>query len=188
MPVGDRHPSVSEAFERLKALVLRGHWDEISSALEELAALDRNVARAVVEATDEEGYTLLCWAAHGVGSLVALQTLMSLGANPNCACGTDHVITRLILGESTYGVSPGEEIKYLVSVGADPNAIAVGAGSIPLLHFAIRENRLGAARALLECGADPSRRTQGADLDATGIAKRYNRRALSLLAEFEKDT
>lgn len=171
----------SKIFDELLALVKGGQFDEAANRLREVAQSDIDTARQMVRMRDEHDYDLLCWGALSPGSLSLMEVCVELGANPDCLCGADHVITKLILADSEHGLSSAQEIKYLIERGADPNAIAVGAGSYPLLHFAIRENRLNAARALLESGADPALRTKETDLDAVSVARRYNKRALEIL-------
>src|SRR5207253_11066372 len=46
-----------------------------------------------------------------------------------------------------------ETIEYLVSVGADPNAL--DSSGVAPLHRAVRTRSLPAVRALLDCGANP---------------------------------
>ncbi len=55
-----------------------------------------------------------------------------------------------------------ETITYLISVGADPDAVA--AGGVTPLHRAVRNRCAAAVRALLEGGADPAAPTQTARL------------------------
>ena len=94
----------------------------------------------------------------GHGGLVRL--LLEAGSDP-AAVTTNSGVTPLHLAAAAIG---GEDaVAALLRYGADPNALEQSAGQTPLM-FATSANRVTAARALLDSGADPGISTQVIDV------------------------
>jgi Ankyrin repeat len=165
---------MSATFEQCRSYIERCFWSELIVLITE----DPSVANEI----DEYGDTLLSIAAHQAGSLAALQTLVHYGAdvNYNNYVGAS-VLAETITGGSTFGLTTIEELKFLLSAGADIHARA-DCGKPPL-HWAITCNRLIHAEILLEHGANPDQVTMDLQPEsAWDIARRMKSNdALELL-------
>jgi len=103
------------------------------------------------------GSTLLHRAA-ATGSLPVVEHLLSLGAGPKEKDAGNHTPLYWLANECPGG---GAVIRRLVQAGADVNACD-GVKHCTPLHMAARRGNIEAARALLDCGANPfARDTQG---------------------------
>lgn len=173
-------------FGRLLQLIKQGGFESACEILDEYLANNEPFGRLVAKSGDTLGYSLICHVAGKPGAAAIVERLLRLGADPNSTCGTDHILTIVISSGSEVGLDSLAELETLLKLGANPNAIAVGAGTLPILHFAIRENRLTHARVLLKYGADPRLKTKESGFTALDIAKRYgSKEARDMLRDFD---
>jgi hemoglobin len=106
------------------------------------------------------GRTLLHEAA-AAGNLPTVELLLASGADPNAQDGGKHTPLYSAANECAMPVS-GEVIRVLVRAGAKVDA-ADGVQRCTPLHMAARRGNVSAAKALLECGANPKARDKRGD-------------------------
>jgi truncated hemoglobin YjbI len=105
------------------------------------------------------GRTLL-HAAAGAGSLVTVELLLRLGADPNATDAGAHGPLYCLANERRSG--GGDVVHALVRAGANVHASG-GVQRCTALHMAARRGNVDVARALLDCGAGVEARDRSGD-------------------------
>jgi ankyrin repeat protein len=141
---------VNSVLQNAKRLLFDGRYDELIVMIDQRPEL--------VYERDEYGKTLLLICAGRAGTSSVLQELIRLGADPNQRdYDNSNALAAAICSGSRYGLTTENEIRTLIKGGANPNAIADC--GMPALHWAISQHRPDYVSLLLNCGADPSHRT-----------------------------
>lgn len=68
--------------------------------------------------------------------------------------GVDYILARIMNDHNPHGVGSEGLFKLFLSFGANPNAIALGGGTLPMLHYAVQEHANSFIEPLLRSGAD----------------------------------
>jgi Ankyrin repeat len=122
--------------------------------------------------------SLICDAAIVPGGAVLIRWLVQQGLKVDCRCPaeypSDHVLAYCMNAHASYGTSTKAEFEALLSCGADANGIAVGGGTLPLLHYAVMVGRLDFAELLLRYGADIGLKNE-MGMDAIEYAVKYKK-------------
>ena len=134
----------------VRNLIESSDWDALLDLLEE----NPEIACCI----DEFGKSFLMYLAEKGGSANLIRKAIALGANPNhTALDGSNVISKAINEGNGTGLDTIEELKALIEMGANPNAVA-DAG-YPALHWAVVMNKIPHLKVLIELGADTNAKT-----------------------------
>ena len=139
---------------------------------------ERNALRAALSGDTK----LICEAAIVAGAEELVDWLFSQGMKIDCRCPddcpVDHVLACCMNADSPHGARTIGVFESLLKSGANPNSIALGGGTLPMLQYAISIGKLDFASLLLDFGADPKLKNE-MGLDAYEYATRYGKTAAS---------
>lgn len=109
--------------------------------------------------------------------------LLQHGMRADFRClGADHILAVIIRNDNASGTRTIDMFKDFLSHGANPNAIALGGGTLPILHYAIQQHANDFISMLVAFGANPDLRAE-LGWNALDMCRRSNNeRARSILS------
>ena len=151
---------VSSDWVSLWELSRDGNYEQFVNFIDILFSQNINECIEIANLRNASGETLLAACVRSA-PLFALESLLKMGSAADFRLpNMDHILTGLLLSGSKFGETKLLEFELLLQHGANPNAVAVGAGTLSVLGFAIANGRKDCARLCVKYGGDMNLRLE----------------------------